>query len=83
MNVIEFKNVYFSYENLEVGGEDIFGSQSAFAVNGVDFTVQEGEFVAILGHNGSGKSTLARLANGLLTPDEGEISVFGLLTAED
>ena len=83
MNVIEFKNVYFSYENLEVGGEDIFGSQSAFAVNGVDFAVQEGEFVAILGHNGSGKSTLARLANGLLTPDEGEISVFGLLTAED
>ncbi len=83
MNVMEFKKVYFSYESGENGGEEIFGSDSSFAVNGVDLTIKEGEFVAILGHNGSGKSTLARLANGLLTPDEGEITVFGLSTAED
>ena len=67
MDVIQFKNVYFSYETGEdERGEDFFGSNSAFAVNGVDFSVQEGEFVAILGHNGSGKSTLARLTDGLL-----------------
>ena len=83
MSIMEFKKVYFSYENGENGGEDIFASNSSFAVNGVDLTVQEGEFVAILGHNGSGKSTLARLANGLLIPDEGEVSVFGMSTAED
>ena len=84
MKAIEFKNVYFSYETGENGeGEDIFGSSSSYAVNGVDFSVQEGEFVAILGHNGSGKSTLARLANGLLTPNKGEITAFGLSTSED
>lgn len=84
MEVIEFKKVYFSYETGEKdGGEEIFGSDSAFAVNGVDFTAREGEFIAILGHNGSGKSTLARLANGLLTPNDGEVTAFGLSTAED
>ena len=83
MEAIKFKNVYFSYDDGESeGGEDVFGSNSAFAVNGVDFSVQEGEFVAVLGHNGSGKSTLARLVNGLLTPDSGTVSVFGE-TAED
>ena len=84
MEVIEFKKVYFSYETGEKdGGDEIFGSDSAFAVNGVDFTAREGEFIAILGHNGSGKSTLARLANGLLTPNDGEVTAFGLSTAED
>ena len=83
MNVMEFKNVYFSYENGENGGEEIFGSDFSYAVNGVNLSIKEGEFVAILGHNGSGKSTLARLANGLLTPDEGEIEAFGLSTTND
>ena len=84
MDVIQFKNVYFSYETGEdERGEDFFGSNSAFAVNGVDFSVQEGEFVAILGHNGSGKSTLARLTNGLLVPSEGEVTAFGLSTSDD
>ena len=84
LKAIQFKNVYFSYESEEIdGGEGVFGSDSAFAVNGVNFTAEEGEFIAILGHNGSGKSTLARLANGLLTPSQGEITAFGLSTAED
>ena len=84
MEVINFKKVYFSYETEESeGGEDIFGSNSAYAVNGVDFSVQEGEFVAILGHNGSGKSTLARLSNGLLVPGDGEVTAFGLSTSND
>ena len=47
-------------------------------MEGLNFSVEEGEFVAVLGHNGSGKSTLARLANGLLEADGGEISVFGV-----
>lgn len=84
MEVINFKKVYFSYQAEESeGGEDIFGSNSAFAVNGVDFAVHEGEFIAVLGHNGSGKSTLARLANGLLTPNEGEVTAFGLSTSNE
>ena len=84
VEAIQFKNVYFSYETGEdERGGDIFGSNSAFAVNGVDFTVQEGEFIAVLGHNGSGKSTLARLANGLLAPSQGKVTAFGLSTSDD
>ncbi len=66
MKAIEFTGVSFRYEE-----------EGPFVIEKLNFSVEEGEFVAVLGHNGSGKSTLARLANGLLVPDEGAISVFG------
>lgn len=72
MEIIEFDNVIFSYSD----------SQTP-AVNGVSFSVKEGETVAIIGHNGSGKSTLAKLCNGLLTPDSGKVSVYGIDTADE
>ena len=80
MEVIKFDNVYFSYdeEKTEDASEDLFSSDGEFALRGVDFSVEEGEFVAVLGHNGSGKSTLARLTNGLLTPTSGEVTVLGM-----
>ncbi len=65
MNAIEFENVDFSY------------GSGAFSIHNLNFSVKEGEFVAVLGHNGSGKSTLARLSNGLLEADGGKIRVFG------
>ena len=65
MQALEFKGVAFSY------------GDGSFTIKNLNFSVEEGEFVAVLGHNGSGKSTLARLANGLLEADAGEISVFG------
>ncbi len=83
MTAIRFDNVYFSYEDEETGGEEVFSSEASYALEGVDFTVEEGEFVAILGHNGSGKSTLARLINGLLTPTKGQILSLGLDTTEE
>ncbi len=66
MKALEFSGVCFSY-----------GESERPAIEKLDLSVEEGEFVALLGHNGSGKSTLARLANGLLTADSGQISVFG------
>ncbi len=45
------------------------------ALDHISFTVQAGEFVAVLGHNGSGKSTLAKLINGLLLPTEGHVLI--------
>ena len=81
MEAIKFEKVYFSYEaDGEESQNDQVFAEPSFALNGVDLTVEEGEFVAILGHNGSGKSTLARLCNALLTPDKGQITVFGLDT---
>ncbi len=84
MEAIRFDNVYFSYEDGEdeVGGE-VFSSVGDFALRGVNLTVKEGEFVAILGHNGSGKSTLARLTNGLLSPTSGGITALGLDATDD
>src|SRR6058998_1579367 len=47
------------------------------ALEGVTFTIDRGECVAILGQNGSGKSTLVRLLSTLLLPDGGTATVFG------
>jgi branched-chain amino acid transport system ATP-binding protein len=47
------------------------------AVNGVDFTVSEGEVLALIGSNGAGKTTLVNLISGLFPPDSGEIVFQG------
>ena len=47
------------------------------ALEQVSFTIEPGRIVGLLGPNGSGKTTLIKLANGLLTPSEGEILICG------
>ncbi len=84
MQTVKIEKVYYSYEERERGNsQEVFAAELPYALSGVDFAVEEGEFVAILGHNGSGKSTLARLCNGLLTPTQGTVTAFGLDTAEE
>ena len=83
MEALKFENVHFSYDDLgEKEDKEVFAEDASFAVDGVSLSVEKGEFVAVLGHNGSGKSTLARLTNGLLSPTDGKISVFGLDAGE-
>src|SRR6185437_3501961 len=60
---------------------DIKGLRKSFgrpAVNGLDLRVQPGEFYMLLGPNGAGKTTTLRMVSGLLKPDAGTISVFGI-----
>ena len=54
-----------------------FGKRTRVALDGVTFTIERGETVAILGQNGSGKSTLVRLLSTLLLPDGGSARIFG------
>ena len=68
--LIKLENVSFSYEDEET-------ENNMFAVNNLSLEINEGEFVAILGHNGSGKSTTAKLINMILTPKEGKIYIDG------
>ena len=70
-DAVIFDGVTFSYNE-----------QPVPAVSNLSLRVKNGEFLAIIGHNGSGKSTLARLINGLLLPDSGKVTVFGLDTSE-
>jgi len=48
------------------------------AVDGLDLTVRAGEFYTLLGPNGAGKTTTLRLVAGLLRPEAGAISIFGV-----
>jgi len=53
------------------------------AVRGLDLTVRPGEFYALLGPNGAGKTTTLRMVAGLMAPDAGEISIFGVDARRD
>ena len=53
------------------------------AISDVDLEVEQGEFVAVLGHNGSGKSTLAKHLNALLYPTEGSVWIDGYDVSEE
>lgn len=68
--IIEMDNVSYSYP----GNEAL---KNIYAVKDLSLRVEEGEFIAILGHNGSGKSTTAKLMNAILKPSSGKIYICG------
>ena len=72
MQAIALNNVTYRYKT-----EDT----PVTALNDLSLTVEEGQFVVLLGGNGSGKSTLAKLLNGLLVPTRGSVLVYGDDTA--
>ena len=72
MAMIETRDLSFRYD--EEGG---------LALDGVNLSIQEGSFTAVLGHNGSGKSTLAKQLNAILLPSGGKVYVGGMDTADE
>lgn len=72
MSIICFNEVHFTYP----------GSETE-TLKGINLNIEEGSFVAVLGHNGSGKSTLAKHMNSILVPDSGTVTVAGIDTADE
>ena len=68
MNILEVKNLSKIYGK---------GDTLVKAVDDVSFTVEQGEFVAIIGPSGSGKSTLLHIIGGVDTPTEGNVIIDG------
>jgi energy-coupling factor transport system ATP-binding protein len=68
--VIEVSDVRFTYPT------------GVHALKGVSLTIENGEFVAIMGQNGAGKTTLVKQFNGLLKPTEGKVCVDGMDTTK-
>lgn len=79
MGIIRTKKLSFEYIRRDEDG-NVEGITTA--VDGVDLDIEQGQFIAILGHNGSGKSTLAKHMNAILFPTEGTIWVDGMDTAQ-
>ena len=72
MGIIKAAKLAYDYLRYGEEGEE---PEVNRAIDDVDLDVEEGQFIAILGHNGSGKSTLAKHINGLLVPSEGTLWV--------
>lgn len=70
--IIEINQIEFSYQE-----------EAAPALKDVSFSIQKGEWIAIVGHNGSGKSTLAKAINGLHLPQNGTVTVGGMELSEE
>ena len=64
MSLVALRNVSFAYDGTPV-------------LVDVDLTIEEGDFLAIIGPNGSGKTTLVKIILGLLPPSSGEVEIFG------
>ena len=73
--ILKTENLSFSYP-----AED---AAPKVVLDGVELEIEEGSFVAVLGHNGSGKSTLAKHLNAILLPSGGKVYVSGLDTADE
>lgn len=74
-SIIQTQDLHFSYTTAE--------GVSPVVLDGVNLEIEEGSFVAVLGHNGSGKSTLAKHMNAILLPSGGKVFVSGMDTADD
>ncbi len=74
-SMIQTQDLRFSYTALN--------GLAPVVLDGVDLEIQEGTFVAVLGHNGSGKSTLAKHLNAVLLPTGGKVWVDGMDTVDE
>ena len=80
MGIIRAVNLIFDYIRRD---EETEKEEVSHALRGISLDIEEGSFVAILGHNGSGKSTFAKMMNGILLPTDGTVYISNMKTSED
>lgn len=74
--MIQAQELSFAYTHRE-------GRPDLLALDGLNLEIEQGSFVAVLGHNGSGKSTLAKQINAILIPTQGRMLTAGMDTARE
>ncbi|MEG2871452.1 MAG: energy-coupling factor transporter ATPase [Clostridium sp.] len=80
MNIVKAVDLVFDYIRRD---EEEKIEEVNRAIDHVNVEIENGSFVAILGHNGSGKSTFAKHINGILLPTDGAVWVSGMDTADE
>ena len=83
MQIVKATDACYTYIDDTQGEAGAQSAKSSPAVDKVNFEIDEGSFVAVLGHNGSGKSTLAKMLNALYVPTKGKILVCGIDTSDE
>ncbi len=83
MQIVKATYACYTYIDDTQGEAGAQSAKSSPAVDKVNFEIDEGSFVAVLGHNGSGKSTLAKMLNALYVPTKGKILVCGIDTSDE
>ena len=78
--VISAHELEFAYSSIDEEGNSVLGDK---VIDNITLHIEEGSFVAILGHNGSGKSTLAKNMNAILLPTGGKMYVCDMDTADE
>lgn len=73
---IQVNDLHYTYE-----GQD--GGETHIVFDGLSLSIEQGSFVAVLGHNGCGKSTLAKHFNAILLPAGGSVTIYGMDTKDE
>ena len=80
MQNIEIKNLIVDFDITNTENNVVSKKR---AIDGINLSIDEGEFVCILGRNGSGKSTLAKCLNALVLPTDGDVFINGMNTKDE
>lgn len=78
--MIEVKNLIVDFDLADNSSEKV---QKKRVINDISLSIDEGEFVSILGRNGSGKSTFVKCLNGLILPSSGDVLILGMNTKDE
>lgn len=83
MKMVKAENLTYEYKQTVENSEGKLVEEKKLALDNVSINIEEGQFIAVLGHNGSGKSTFAKQINALISPTSGSLWVCGYDTSKE